>query len=318
MRILVVGCGSIGKRHLRNLKTLNAGELLAFDPSNERLSEAQEQSGAKPLKTLAEGLAAKPDIVLIATPNSIHVEPALEAARAGCHLFIEKPISHTAAGINELEAAVKKGKLRALVGCNWRFHPGIATIKKFVASGELGKPWTSRIAAGFYLPDWHPGEDYRQGYSARRELGGGIALDAIHQIDYALWLFGAAKSVTGVAAKVSDLQIDVEDTTDLIIRHDSGAVSNIHLDYLQRAYVHTASVSCSEGSLEWSIAEPVVKIYRAKTKAWETLALPKEDINEMYLAEMRHLLACVKTGRDTMNGIAEARRALEAALKARA
>lgn len=318
MKLLVVGCGSIGKRHLRNLKALNAGELLAFDPSAERLREAREQSGAAPVQTLAEGLAAKPDIVLIATPNSIHVGPALEAARAGCHLFIEKPLSHTLAGLDELEAAVTKGKLRALVGCNWRFHPGIAAIKKFVAGGELGKPWTARIAAGFYLPDWHPGEDYRQGYSARRELGGGITLDAIHQIDYALWLFGAARSVTGVAAKVSDLQIDVEDTADLIIRHDSGTVSNIHLDYLQRSYVHTASVSCSEGSLEWSIAEPVLRVYRAKMKAWETVALPNEDVNEMYLTEMRHLLACVKTGHETQNGIPEARRALETALKAKA
>ena len=132
--------------------------------------------------------------VVITTPTASHLSLALEAAEHGCHLFIEKPLAHAWQGVDRLVDLVEHGRLVTLVGCNLRFHPGLRAVKNLLAEKAVGRVIAVRAEVGQYLPDWHPEEDYRKNYSARRALGGGIVLDAIHEIDYVRWLLGEVRS----------------------------------------------------------------------------------------------------------------------------
>jgi len=156
MRFLVIGCGSIGKRHIGNLKTLGAGDIIAHDVSPECCHKIEDEFGIKTYTEFDKALAQKADAALICTPTSLHLTAALAAAENGCHLFIEKPLSHTMDSVDELIAAVKGRKLVSLVGCNMRFHSGVALIKGLLVKKSIGKVICARIQAGQYLPDWHP------------------------------------------------------------------------------------------------------------------------------------------------------------------
>lgn len=317
MIVLVVGCGSIGKRHLRNLKTLGVTDQLAFDPRSDRREEARQQTGAFPCPSLTQALARKPDLVFVTTPNSLHIQPALAAAKAGCHLFIEKPLSHDLKGVKELQREADKRGLTVLVGCNMRFHPAVVHLRRLVREGAVGRVVCARVMAGSYLPEWHPWEDYRKGYSARADLGGGAILDGIHEIDYLLDLLGPARDVVCAAGRFGDIGIETEDAAELVIRFRSNALGNIHLDYLQRAYRRSCLLSGTEGTLEWDNDRAEVRLYRSSTKAWESYPAPMKDVDEMYLAELRHLLACIAGKEKPAQHLAAARAALELALAAK-
>lgn len=317
MKVLLVGCGSIGKRHLRNLKTLGVSDLHAFDPRPDRVTEAVEQTGAHGWGSLSESLNTKPDLTLITTPNSLHLEAALEAARAGSHLFIEKPLSHTLEGINELLKETQQRNLTALVGCNMRFHPGIAAVGNEVKNGRIGRIVSARIMAGSYLPDWHPWEDYRKGYSARADLGGGAILDGIHEIDYLLDILGPAVDVQCTAGRFGDIEIETEDTAEILLRTEAGALANIHLSYTQRAYRRNCLFSGTEGSLEWDFDHPHYRTYLASTKQWEETSFEAIDVNEMYIREMKHLLACIRGEEKPAQDLNAGRAALEVACAAK-
>src|SRR5262249_5372924 len=163
--------------------------------------------GAEPVSELDEAWRASPDVAVVATPPSTHTAVALEAARRGCHLFVEKPLSDRWDGVDELIAEVRARSLVCLVGCNLRFHPGLVELRRLLDEGAIGRVLGARIEFGQYLPDWHPWEDYRETYSARRALGGGVILDAIHELDYAMWLLGPVSKVTALADHISTLEI---------------------------------------------------------------------------------------------------------------
>ena len=149
-----------------------------------------------------------------------------------------------------LELARSKN-LVTLVGCNLRFHPGLVAVKRLLEQGVAGRIVAIRAEVGQYLPDWHPGEDYRQGYSARLDLGGGIILDAVHEIDYVRWLLGPVRSVACFAGKLSHLEVETEDTAALLFRFSNGTIGEVHLDYVQRAYSRTCHIIGDEGTIRW-------------------------------------------------------------------
>jgi Predicted dehydrogenases and related proteins len=242
LRFLVIGCGSIGKRHIRNLIALNAGEILAFDVQADRRSEVECQFGVEAVDNLEDAWERGPDVALITAPTSMHVPLALQAAEQGCHLFIEKPLSDRLEGVDRLLNVVRERDLITLVGCNMRFHPGLVKVKKLLEEGAIGQVVAARVAVGQYLPDWHPWEDYRKTYSARRDLGGGVILDAIHEIDYIRWMLGEVEAVACFAGKLSRLEIETEDTAAILLRFASGSIGEVHLDYVQRAYNRTCHI----------------------------------------------------------------------------
>lgn len=199
MKILVTGCGSIGRRHISNLLTIGNIEVIAHDTTTDGRNKVMNLYGIKPFENYADALASGPDAVIVATPTNEHVTSALKAAEAGCNLFIEKPVSHNTEGLSEILMLVREKKIISFVGCNMRFHPGIKKVKELLESNAAGKIMTAHIETGSFMPEWRPGIDYRKTYSSRHDMGGGVVLDAIHEIDYVLWMLGDVKMVCFIA-----------------------------------------------------------------------------------------------------------------------
>jgi predicted dehydrogenase len=250
MKVLMVGLGAIGQRHLRNLRALLGPELEVLAWRKRRLAhvltpqmqiaknaDLETEYNIRAFGELDEALAQKPDAVVIANPTSDHVPVALEAARASCHLFIEKPLSHTSDGLDELHQLVEQKKLVAFVGYQMRFHPCYGRVKELLDQNAIGALLAVRMQFGEHLPGWHPYEDYRESYAARRELGGGVVLTQIHDLDIALWLFGMPRRVFALGGHWSHLEVDVEDTASMLLQCEySGRALPVHIqqDYLQK------------------------------------------------------------------------------------
>ena len=234
MKFLIAGFGSIGRRHFRNLLTLGERDILLYHTYHSSLPD--DELGGFPIETdLRAALAHQPDAVIVSNPTALHLEVAIPAAQCGCHLLIEKPISHSMARIDELEQVVQQNDNQVLVGYQLRFHPGLKLVKKLLDEGAIGEPVSARAHWGEYLPDWHPWEDYRQGYSARSDLGGGVILTLSHPLDYLRWLLGEVDCLWAFAGRLGDLEIDVEDTAEIeILKVDNRKVREQQIAKLQR------------------------------------------------------------------------------------
>ena len=317
-RFLVLGCGSIGTRHVGNLLACRAGEVLALDVRADRRKEIHSQFGIETLENLEQAWQRSPDVVLITAPTSLHVPLALQAAERGCHLFIEKPLANHREGVDQLLEAVRKQNRLTLVGCNLRFHPGLVQVKRLLEQRAVGRVVAARVEVGQYLPDWHPQEDYRQGYSARRALGGGVILDAIHEIDYIRWMLGEVVSVACFSGKLSRLEIDTEDTAAILLRFVDGAIGEVHLDYVQRAYSRSCHIIGDEGTIRWDYSAGRVSYYSAAAQQWQSFTNPEGwQPNQMYVDEMRHFLRCLAGEEKSTLDVFEAARVLHVALAAK-
>lgn len=316
MKGLVVGGGSIGSRHLRNLVSLGITDLALVEPDGQRRENLSQEIMLVGFQSLEKGLSWGPDFVVIATPTNLHIVQALDVARAGCHLFIEKPLSHMDEGINELVEIVQCNQLITMVGCNMRFHHGPAAVKRLLDECVIGRVISVSLDAGQYMPDWHPELDYRQRYSANRSMGGGVVLDGIHEIDYARWLFGEVIEVFSYGGKLSNLEIDVEDTVNILLKFESGFSAMLHIDYIQRIYSRTCKVIGDEGTIVWDISkQPQVRWFSAKTKQWNSIELPEHyHINDMYKDELSYFLDCVRENKNTMSDVVDAARVTRLAL----
>lgn len=317
MRIAVLGCGSIGSRHLRNLRCLGYTDLLAFDPSPQARCKAEQEIGAAGLATLDEVWDMYPAVAVVAAPSNLHVELAMAAIEHGCHVFIEKPLSHSLDGVESLCAAAIERKLVTMVGCNMRFHPGPATIKQLVERGRVGNVIAARIQTGSYLPRWRAGQDYRQSYSASPEWGGAV-LDCIHEIDLSLWYFGPARVVGTAVLPAHSLGLATDGLAEILLRHESGVLSSVHLNFIQRDYRRTCQVIGSEGTLYWDFITPRVDLYGPDGELTQSISLPQEwQVNQMYMDEIAHFLQAVQSGAPTINPLAGGLAALDIALTAK-
>ena len=305
----------IGQRHISNLMTLGIEDIFASDTRADRLADVASRFDIQTVRTLEQGWELAPNVAIIATPSSLHIQQALEAARHGCHLFVEKPLGDRLDGVEELLSIVDENKLVSLVGCNMRFHHGPATIKKLLEKSAIGKVITALLDSGQYLPDWHPGEDYRQGYSANASMGGGVVLDGIHEIDYAYWLFGEVDEVYSQGGKLSSLEIDTEDNVNILMKMAGSFSVAVHLDYIQRAYSRSCKVVGEDGTIVWDIDRGEVRLYSAWEQRWESFPEPQGyTINQMYIDEMDHFLRCLRGDEKPVAGVHQAKRVLEIAL----
>ena len=292
---LIVGCGSIARRHAANLKALGVKRVLAYDPDPSRVEHMRRELGCEPVISVKAGLDARPGAVLICTPPAAHAEAALAAIARGIPCFIEKPVAHTVAAAERVRRAAAKRRVPVVVGYQLRFHPAVAWIRRGLDEKRWGPLQYIRAQVGQYLPDWRPWQDYRKSYTARKALGGGILLDASHEIDLALHLAGPAKSVFCAADRLSALAIDVEDTAEITLRFRGGAMGSVHLDMIRRVYDRSGQLLCRDGVVEWSYQDGNVREYLARTKKWTTHAFTK-DGNAMYLAEMKAFLSAARGG----------------------
>lgn len=291
--ILIIGGGSIGKRHLKNLLSLGEKNIAVVEVNSERKSELEKEFSLPVFSSIEEAFEKKKfSIAFVCSPSVFHLKNALLCADQGCDLFIEKPLSHSLEGLGELTAKTQEKKLITMVGSNWKFYSLFQKMKEVLESNTLGKILSARCQFGQYLPDWHPYEDYRRGYSANKKLGGGILLDS-HEFDYLTWFLGNVKKLSCFAGKVSTLEIDVEDVAEVILQFENSAIAEIHLDYLQRFYQRNFEFFGEKGSMYWSMAEKKVTVLEVEKEKQE-FSLPENyDLNDMYVQEVQHFLNCV-------------------------
>lgn len=314
---LVAGCGSIGQRHITNLNRIGVSEIVANDPDPEARGAAESAGASATYSDIESALRNHdPDIGIVCTPNHLHVPVSQRLAEAGLDLFVEKPVSHKLDEIPELIEAVQTKELVTLVGCNFRFHPGIRKVKNLLEAGAISSPLTVQIEAGSYLPDWHPEEDYQEMYSASVEQGGGAILDYIHELNYARWLFGNVKTISAMTSSQSHLDIETEDVGAIIMKMTDGVICEIHVDYVQQSASRNCKVVGDNGTLTWDVDRHTVGHYDPRTNTWETHELPEWDMNKMYISEMEHFLKCVADRSKTICDIEDASHDLQAGLAA--
>lgn len=317
MKFLVVGAGSIGQRHLRNIQSLKGHDITVVDSNPEALRNTVKQYSVRSAPSLTEALRERPEAAIIATPPAFHMDSALQAAQAGCHLFIEKPLSDSLDRLEELAHVINEKSLISLVGCNMRFHHGPTTLKKLLNKNAVGSVISIAMDAGHYMPDWHPNVDYRKRYSAQKKLGGGVLLDGIHELDCARWLFGDVSEVFCSGGHLSHLEIDVEDTVNMLLMFPNGVSATLHLDYLQRPYARSCKIIGEEGTLLWDITSGV-RWYSIQKKIWETNTPPMEyDLNQMYVDELNHWISCIKKRQKTSCDVREGIQVMKLAMAAK-
>jgi len=290
MKFMIAGLGSIGRRHLRNLKALGEEDIVLYRSGRSTLQD-DELEGYITETELDAALAHKPDAVIVSNPTALHLDVAIPAAEAGCHLLLEKPISHNLDRVDKLLAAVKRGGGKVLVGYQFRFHPGLQAVKRWLMEGRIGKPISAHAHWGEYLPDWHPWEDYRQSYAARKDLGGGVVLTLCHPFDYLRWLMGEVVSVTSWTGQIGELDLEVEDIAEAILEFASRAVGHVHLDYFQRPPTHRLEIIGTEGMVRWDNANGHASVYRSAEGQWECSTLPDGfSRNTLFMEEMKHFI----------------------------
>ena len=316
MRALLVGLGSIGRRHLSNLRQIDPDVQITVWHQHTRSDVVP--GAERVVYNLEEALAERPDVALITGPAVTHIETGLALAHEGVHLFIEKPLSHDLQRVDTLIEDCHQRNLVMMVGYNLRFCEPLRIMQQAASDGRIGRIVGLRAEVGQYLPDWRKGPDYRQGVSARRELGGGAILELSHELDYACWLMGEVNTVSAQADRVSDLEVDVEDLAEMTLQFQSGAIGNVHVDMLQRAVTRMCRLIGTDGTLIWDGISNQVRLFEAETHAWIDLHPAMSiDRNAMYVAELGHFFECVANRTRPLISGEDGRRVLQIALAAK-
>lgn len=309
LSVLFAGLGGVGQRHLRNLRALlgDAVDVSAYRVRRERYAigddlqlaggaGVEERYGVRVHHDLGEALDARPDVVFVTNPTSHHVDVARAAAHRGCHLFVEKPLSHDLQGVDDVvETTAEHGRV-GLVAYQLRWHPAFERLRRWLDDGAIGRVLSVRAEVGEYLPGFHPYEDYRRMYASRRALGGGVTLTQIHEIDLLYALFGTPGRVFSMGGKVSDLEVDVEDVACSLmeLRVDGRPLfAELHQDYFARPRSRSLTLIGDRGRIEWNLAAGCVVRHDVggSVEAYDHSTFPR---NELFVRELTHFLACVR------------------------
>lgn len=296
-RLLIVGHGSIGQRHLRIARGLlpNADIRVL---RHQKCESAPEYADAC-MSSLDDALAFAPQAAVIASPSTLHMQTAQPLAEAGVHLLVEKPLAASFGGVPKLLASCAAYGNVLMTAYNLRFLPSLQVYRDKVQSGAIGKVLSVRCEIGQYLPSWRPGSDYRHGVSASRALGGGALLELSHEIDYLRWIFGEVAWVKASLSRQSNLEIDVEDTAHLILgfvadTEDRKLIANLNMDLMRHDTTRQCLAIGEHGSLRWNGLTGLVEFFPAGGTVWERIFAHMPQRDESYIAEWQHFLACIR------------------------
>ncbi len=299
-RILIVGLGSIGKRHLRLARELLPDadiRVLRHKASN----EMHEYSNGS-FSSIEESIAFAPQIAVIASPATFHIATAQALAEAGVHLLIEKPLSASLRGVSQLLETCEKQSLVLLIGYNLRFLTSLQRYRDLLGENVVGKVLSVRCEIGQYLPSWRPDSDYRQGVSAKREFGGGALLELSHELDYLRWIFGEVEWVKATLSHQSGLEIDVEDSAHLTLGFVSAQdgyqlIGSVNLDFIRHDTARLCTAIGEKGTLRWNGLTGEVLFYGVGGKGWELIFSHQHHRDDSYMAEWRSFVECVNVNK---------------------
>jgi predicted dehydrogenase len=253
--VLIVGAGSVGRRHARNLAAEGC-RISAVDPRGDRLRQiAKEQRVEGCFETIEQGLHVEAKTltgVVIGSPTAFHVPQCIASLEAGVAVLLEKPASHDLASTQRLAAAVQAARAPLLLGYTWRWWPPLAQVRELLVAKRIGAVRHVRFVMAAHLADWHPWERYQDFFMAHAEQGGGALLDESHWIDLALWFFGMPEAVSARVERISDLDISSDDNVDMLLLYPGGLRVSLHLDLYARPHERTIRFSGEAGTILWT------------------------------------------------------------------
>ena len=321
MKAMFVGLGSIGQRHLRNLKHLRQGQpleifacrqnphqLVIEDGKAHEVESLASHYGFTELKGIEEALSEEPDIAFICNPSSMHLPTSILCAKKGCHLFIEKPVSTKSDGLEELEKILEQKGLVSMVGFQTRFHPLVMETFRLLKTQEYGQVLSAHFNWAAYLPDFHPYEDYRKGYAARNDLGGGVTFSFSHELDLIQHFFGVPQSVYALGGHLSNLEIDVDDTIAALFQCGTETRSfpvQLHLSFAQGQEQREFTILLEKGVLHCDLVKQKLQIVNHKRESVLLKHLPDFPRNDLFIAETKHLLDCLQNREQTQISLTE-------------
>lgn len=276
MKLLIIGCGSIGSRHARNAETLGHSVVLC-DPNPARGQYTSYQ----------EALTHEHvDAAIVSSPSNLHVEAAQYLAGRGVPIFMEKPLATSREGLDKLLAAVKEKNVVTMMAQSYRWHEGMLEVKRMLDANVYGKPISVEYSGGQHLADWHPKEDYRKEYAAQKSMGGGAMFVSMsHTLDTIEWLFGSIVDYAGEKKRLGDLEIDVDDTANITCTTDRGVQVTAVTDFLARPSYHHMRVTCERGAID---ADFVANTVNGTPYAF--------DANKRYVDELAYFVTLVERG----------------------
>lgn len=331
MKALFFGLGSIGQRHLRNLKSLLNNNVdiyalrskysnnLVIDSGNaKRVKSLEEYYGIKTFHNVEEAFNIQPEIVFITNPSSLHIPIALKAAKYKCNLFIEKPLSSSMENIDLLRKIVKDNNLFAAVGYQSKFNPSHKVIKEIINSNELGKVIDAEFNWGTYLPSHHPYEDYKKSYASRKDLGGGVVLGLSHEIDLVRDLFGIPSDITAKNTKNSSLNTEVEEDVKIKFLYREKNFNfdvNISLSYSQINEERFFKIEFSNATLINDLITNEVIITNKKDNSSKALSFSHIKRDDLFLRELDDFIKNISYKNKSMRSLDDGIDTLKICLK---
>jgi len=300
MKALVIGYGSIGRRHAANLAKLgHEVVLLRHAPSG--------QPGAfREYCEFEQAIAKeKPELAVVCSPTPCHATDAAKLIQHGIPFLLEKPPALDLDSTLKLQKIIEQKKFEAYdLAFNLRWYPPLKFIRDYLP--KLGKVFSMRVSAGSWLPGWRPSVDYRQTTSAKPELGGGVHIELVHEIDYILWFLGLPGRVAAYVANVGNLEIKSADLCVAMMLYPDGSLVELHLDYLSHKNLRGCQIIAEHGTLEWNFTDKNVKLYAPKREPQELFRLPAEyDFNQTYIDELQNFIGVAQGKATSMVNIAQ-------------
>lgn len=292
MKILVVGYGSIGKRHAQNVFSLGHDVVLL------RHSKSQiNKEGFKEYYSFEDLLKTEKKIngAIICSPTTKHLEDVKMLVRHNIPFLLEKPPAIDLRSTLKMKRLLQKNRFDHYdIAFNLRYYPALQFIKKFLPN--IGRIYFARVWAGYYLPHWRRDIDYRQTTSAKKDLGGGVHIELVHEIDYILWFLGMPEKVFGYINKISDLEISSEDICSAIFQYKNGSIVELHLDYLTHKRLRGCQIIAEKGTLDWDFNMGEIVFYEKNNDIGKVLLNidSKYNFNDTYPKELKHFIEIIE------------------------
>ena len=295
MNIIIIGAGSIGKRHIKNLISIGQENITAVDKNIRQLEECNKLFPQIKTLSINEELPFhKYDVVFICTPPDSHLKLLDKAINAGCHCFMEKPFALTTEGIETLLKKAENKKLKIMTGFNMRYLPLIIELREKITLGSVGKVLSCRISLSSYMPNWHPQEDYRKSFMAFHKTGGGALFDFVHGLDLAQWFLGPIEKIFCLK-QTSLLQMETDDMAALIAKTKTGTIMMFYFDFVDRVHRKSIDIIGTEGTITWDLStEETLQHYSVKTNE-RTKINKKTDYNSCYVLEVEDFFKALES-----------------------